>query len=444
MTHGLDQVQRAVELAKKAGATEADAVMYDTTSLSIGQRMREPETVEQARNSALGLRVWVGRRLAIVSGSDLRPEVLAEMAERAVSMARATPEDAHTTLAPEPLLERAPADLQLDDGAEPSAEDLMALVREAEEAALATPGITNSDGAEAGFSRGSYAMATSHGFAGTYSAASYSLSVSVIAGSGEGMERDYDYHTTRRLSALKSPGAIGREAARRTLARLNSRKVDTGTYPVLFEPRVARGLLGQFAAGISGAAIARGTSFLKDMLEKQVFGESIRIMDDPKRVGGLASRPYDGEGVRCERRAIVEGGIITTWLLDTRSANQLGMTTTGHASRSIASHPSPAPSNFYLDAGTRTPEALMKDMGRGMLITDVFGMGVNLVTGDYSQGAAGFWIENGEIAYPVSEITIAGTLQEMFRTLIPASDLTFDHRLNAPSLLVPSMTVAGN
>lgn len=445
MTHALELVQHAVELAKKAGATEADAIMYDTRSLSIGQRMRQPETIEQSSGSALGLRVWAGRQVAVVSSSDVRRDMLGELAERAVFMARATPEDPFTALPADGLLERNPLqNLELDDHAEPTAEDLIALVQEAEEVALSVSGITNSDGAEAGFSRGSYALATSHGFSGSYSAASYSLSVCVIAGSGEGMERDYDYHTTRRLKGLKSPEAIGREAARRALSRLQSRKLDTGTYPILFEPRVARGLLGQFASAISGASIARGTSFLKDTLNQAVFAEGIRIVDEPHRVGGLASRPYDGEGVKGQTRAIVDDGVITTWLLDTRSANQLGMTSTGHASRSIASHPTPAPTNFYLDAGKDSPEALMKQMGRGVLITDVFGMGVNLVTGDYSQGAAGFWIENGEIAYPVSEITVAGTLQEMFKTLIPANDLVFEHRLNAPTILIPAMMVAGN
>lgn len=444
MQDALDKVQHAVELAQKAGATEADAVFYDTVSLSIGQRMREPETIEESQNSALGLRVWVGKQLAIVSSSDVSTHALGELAQRAVAMAKAAPEDPYTTLATAALLERTPPEhLELDDGASPSAEELIARVREAEDAALSTPGITNSDGAEAGYSRGRYALATSHGFTGAYSAASYSLSVSVIAGSGEGMERDYDYHTTRRFDALKSPEAIGREAARRALARLDSRKVETGTYTILFEPRVARGLVGQFASAISGAAVARGTTFLKDALGNRVFAEGIRIVDEPHRVGGLATRPYDGEGVRGQTLAVIDDGILTSWFLDTRSANQLGLTTTGHASRGIGSHPSPSPTNLYLGAGKDDPETLMKQAGRGIIITDTFGMGVNLVTGDYSQGAAGFWFEDGAIAYPVSEITIAGTLQEMFRTLTPASDLTFDYRVNAPSLLVPAMTVAG-
>jgi PmbA protein len=287
------------------------------------------------------------------------------------------------------------------------------------------------------------ALATTDGFAHSYSGSYYSLSVAVLAGQDEGMERDYDYSSARHFADLASPEAIGKSAAERTLKRLNPKQAPTSNLPIVFDPRVSRGLLNYFAGAISGSAVARKTSFLKDTLGKEIFAPSITIMDDPHRPRGLSSKPYDAEGVAAKKRAFIEKGGLTSWLLDSRSARQLGMHSTGHASRGLSSPPSPSATNLYMEPGSLTPQALMADIKQGLYVTETQGMGVNLITGDYSQGAAGFWIENGQITYPVSEVTIAGHLNDMFKQMTPANDLEFRYSVNAPTLRIEKMMVAG-
>lgn len=433
-----------VAKARKAGADSADAVSVDTVSLSVGVRLGDLERMERSEGDDIGLRVLIGTRQAMVSSSDRSPEALAQLVDRAVSMARAVPEDPYAGLADPSELASELLDLQSCDPVEPSAETLLDMVRRAEDAARAVPGVTNSEGAEAGWGRSGVAFVASNGFAFEYAVTSGSVSAAVLAGDAEtGMERDYDYTSAVFMSDLRSPEDVGHEAGHRAVRRLGARKVKTCKVPVVFDPRVSRGLLGSLIGAINGAGVARGTSFLKDKMGSQVFAPGIRVVDDPHRLRGMRSRPCDGEGVATKRLNVVEDGVLTTWLLDCRSARQLGLKSTGHASRGTTSPPSPSASNFYLEAGAVTVAEMLGDIPDGLYVTELFGQGVNGVTGDYSRGAAGFWIEGGEIAYPVSEITVAGNLKDMFRNLVPANDLVLRYGVDCPTLRIDGLTIAG-
>ena len=440
----LDLLGDLVARARKAGADAADAVLIDSASLSVGMRLGALERLERAESGDIGLRVLMGKRQAFVSSSDRSPPALAELVERCVAMARIVPEDPWCGLAaPSELTTHIP-DLDVCDPSEPSADTLISMVRRGEDSARAIDGVTNSEGAEAGWGRSSVAIVASNGLSFGYSVTSSSLSVSVLAGdAAQGMERDHDYTSAVYFSDLRSPEDVGHEAGRRAVYRLGGRKVATRQVPVVLDPRVARGLLSSLAGAINGAGVARGTSFLKDKLGQQVFAKGIQVIDDPHRARGLRSRPCDGEGIATQRRAIVEDGVLTTWLLDLRSARQLGMRSTGHASRGTGSPPSPSASNFYLEAGAITPAEMIHDIPDGFYVTELFGQGVNGVTGDYSRGAAGFWISGGEIAFPVSEVTVAGNLKDMFLNLTPASDLELRHGVDCPTLRIDGLTVAG-
>jgi PmbA protein len=401
------------------------------------------EDVERSESRHLGLRVFVGQRVAFVSSSDLTRAAVDELPERAVAMARLAPEDRFAGLAPAELLAKGIADLDLEDAQEPTTETLIARARDIEAAAMAVPGVTNSEGGGASFSRNAIALATSEGFFGQYAATSSSLGVAVLAGEGTAMERDYDGVSARHATDLEPLDVVGRRAGERTVARLNPRKAKSAALPVVFDPRVAGSLLGHFVGAISGNAIARGVSFLKDRLGAEVFAPGITIVDDPHRRRGLRSKPFDGEGVRNRRQNLIDKGVLTSWLLDCASARQLGLTTTGHAARGTGGPPVPAPTNLYMEAGVLDRTQLIADIKDGFYVTELMGMGVNAVTGDYSRGASGFWIENGEILYPVAGVTIAGNLKDMFRQLTPASDLEFRYGTNAPTLRVEGMTIAG-
>ncbi len=440
--NSLDLLADLIARARAAGADAADAVLVSGTSLSVQRRLGKTEHVERSEGQDLGLRVFLGRRAAIVSSSTVAPSSFKELAERAVAMARVVPEDPYAGLAdtaapPEPLA------LDLEDASEPATEALVARAATAEDAALAVPGITNSEGAEAGFGRTEAFLVTSAGFAGSLLRTSHSVSASAIAGAGTGMQRDYDYHSTIHLADLDDPAAIGRSAAERAIARLNPARPNTAKLPVIYDPRVAGGLLGHLAGAINGASVARGTSFLKDKLGQRIFAAGIVIRDDPRRVRGPRSRPFDGEGTPTAARALIDDGVLTTWLLDSRSARQLGLRSTGHAVRGTGGPPSPSPTNLYLLAGSLTPAELMADIKLGLYVTELIGMGVNGVTGDYSRGAAGFMIRDGAIAEPVAEITIAGNLLDMFAHLTAANDLRFRRGTDSPTVRVDGMTMAG-
>ena len=429
--------------AKAAGADAADAVIGSSISLSLGERLGAKEKLERAESQDMGLRVFVGKRQAIVSTSDFTKSSLEELTARAVAMAKAVPEDPFCGLAEPAQLARDWPKLDLCDTTEPSESLLTDLVRAAEDAARSVRGVTNSEGAEAGYGRSDVAIAASNGFQGAYASSHFGLSVSVLAGEGTGMERDYDYSSTVYLADLDDPVKLGRSAGERAVRRLNPRKAKTAVVPVVFDPRISNSIVGHLVGAINGAGIARGTSFLKDLLDQDVFAPGIDIIDDPHRQRGLRSRPFDGEGLPTAAAKLIDNGRLTMWLLDCRSARQLGLVSNGHASRGTSSPPSPAPSNVHMAAGKISRDKLIGEIKQGLYVTEMIGSGVNGVTGDYSRGAAGFWIENGELAYPVSEVTLAGNLKDIFKAITPADDLVFKYGTNAPTLRIDGMTLAG-
>lgn len=438
----LDLLADLLGRARAAGADGADAILLSGTSVSVQRRLGRTEQLERSEARDLGLRVFVGRRAAIVSSSAADPAGFAALAERAVTMARLVPEDpygglAEDAAAPEPLA------LDIEDAAEPGADALVARASVAEDAARAVAGVTNSEGASASYARSVVALMTSAGFAGQYARTTHDVSATALAGSGTDMQRDYDYSSAVHLADLEDAAAIGHSAGTRAVARMHPVRARTGRVPVVFDPRVSAGLLGHLLGAINGAAIARGTSFLKDSLGQAVFAPGIAVHEDPRRVRGPSSRPFDAEGVPTRARALVEDGVLTTWLLDSRSARQLGMRSTGHARRGAGGPPSPSFTNVWLAAGPLSPAALMADIGEGLYVTELIGMGVNGVTGDYSRGAAGFMIRGGVLAEPVAEITIAGSLRDMFRALTPANDLRFRWGRDAPTIRIEGMTLAG-
>lgn len=430
--------------AKAAGADAADALYVNGESISVAQRLGKREKLESSEGRDLGLRVFVGRRQAFVSSTDFDPAALRELAGRAVDMARAVPEDPVCGIAPEELLARSWPDLDLDDKRRPSARKLLAMAAEAEDAARAVKGVTNSEGAEAAWGRTSVVLAASNGFSGGYRRSGYSLSCSVLAGEGTGMERDYEWSSAVHLEDLMAPATVGRNAGKFVVRRLNPRKAQSARVPVVYDRRVSGGLVGHLAGAINGRAVARGTSFLKDRMGKRVFAKGVRILDNPLRKRGLGSRPFDAEGLPTRRYAVIDDGILTTWFLDLAAARQLNLKPTGHASRGVSGPPSPTSSNFYLDKGEASVDELIGDIRNGLFITDMIGHGVNGVTGDYSRGASGFWIEKGKLAWPVSGITVAGNLKDMFLKLTPANDLRFKSSTNAPTVRIDGMTVAGS
>jgi PmbA protein len=400
------------------------------------------EESERSEGDDVGLRVFVGRRQAVVSSNDVKADVDG-LVGRAIAMARAAPEDPFAGLADPAQLARDVPDLDLLDPDLPSVTLLEERARRAESAALAVKGVTKSGGASASAGIAGMVLVTSQGFRGAYLNSGQSVSMTAIAGEGMAMERDYDYSSALHGADLEPPEKVGRAAGERTVERLNPRKVETKRVPVVFDRRVAGSLIGHLAGAVNGSAVARKTSFLKDKLGEQLFRSGIHVIDDPRRKRGLRSRPFDAEGVATRRLAVVEDGMLTSWFLDSATARELGFATTGHAQRGVSSTPAPGPSNLHLSAGVDTPEALMAEIAEGFYVTDLIGMGVNQVTGDYSRGASGFWIENGKRSYPVSEVTIAGNLIEMFRALSPANDLEFRFGTNAPTLRVEGLTVAG-
>ncbi len=441
MTH-TDLLSKLLAHARAAGADAADAVLVAGTSVSVARRLGQTEHLERSEGRDLGLRVFVGRGAAIVSSTAVDPAGFSALAERAVAMARVVPEDPYSGLAEEALSQDA-GFLDLNDPAEPSAEDLIARAAIAEDAARAVPGVTNSEGAEAGFGRADIVLVTSAGFVGGYSRTSHSVSATALAGGGTGMQRDYDYSSTVHLADLEDAAAIGHTAGEKAVSRLNPIRAKTAKLPVVYDPRVASSLLGHLSGAINGASVARGTTFLKDKLGQRILPVGVDVIDDPRRVRGLRSRPFDGEGVPTAELVLVEDGVLRTWLLDTRSARQLGLRTTGHAARGTGGPPSPSATNLYMRPGTLTPADLMADIREGLYVTELIGMGVNGITGDYSRGAAGFMIRNGALAEPVAEITVAGHLLEMFAHLIPANDLRFRRGTDAPTIRVEGLTIAG-
>jgi len=426
-----------------AGATDCDVVLAEGSGKSISCRLQKIEDIEESNDKTLGIRALIGNQQAFVSSSDIEEEKLNESILKVVEMAKLAPKDDTACLGDKKFFENNFEDLNLHQEEETKTDLLIDAVKECEEIALSTKGISNSEGAAASYSTGEFFLATSNGFRGGYKSSTNSISCSVLAGEGLNMERDYDYDVSRHLNDLQKPSSIGKSAAEKAIQRLNPRKVKSCKTTVVFDKRISNDLLGYFASAISGPAIARETSFLKDSLHKKIFSKEISIVDNPKISKGLGSRPFDGEGIKTNEKELVSNGILNTWILNTSTAKKLNLKTTGHASRSVGSPPGVRTSNLYMANGISSYEDMINSIKSGFYATELIGMGVNLITGDYSMGASGLWIENGEIAYPVNEITIASNLKEMFLNLSAANDLEFKYRSNAPTLRVDAMTLAG-
>lgn len=439
-----DRADALISQAKKVGADAADAIYVCDAATQVQMRLGNLEDVERSEGEEIGLRVFVGKRSATVSSSDMDPQILSALVGRALDMAREAPEDQYAGLAPEELLLKTePHAIEGDDGQDPDPEFLRELALKAEDAARAVEGVTNSEGGGASAGRSIVALATSHGFSGAYSTSGYSLSASVIAGAGDGMERDYAYDSVRFLEDLDDPEKIGREAGERAVSRLGPVSFKSGAMPVVYDPRVGNSLLGHFISAIAGSSIARKTSFLLDALDTQVFDSALTVIDCPHRKRGLRSKAFDGEGLPTSKTKLIDNGRLTQWIMESASARQLGLQPTGHASRGVGGAPGVSVTNLHMGNGSISQAELIKDIKHGVYITELIGMGVNPVTGDYSRGAGGFLITDGEIGPPVSEITIAGNLKDMFKSLIAANDLEYRYSVNVPSLRTDSMTVAG-
>ncbi len=437
-----EKINALFDAAKKAGAEDVDILCSVSARTEVHVRGGKAEKLERSENFDIGLRVLIGKRQAVTSASANAIHDVAELAQRAVAMAKSAPEDPFCGLAEKRLL-HPPQNMSAPPGESADAMELQDWAKQAEDALRSHPGVTNSDGCGASFSEYAVLLRQSNGFDGRYSQCAYSLSASAIAGTGAGMERDYDFTQSVRKADLRRAADVGLGAAERAVKRLNPRKIDSQKLPVVFDSRASSGLLRYFAGGINGGSIARGTSFLKDKMGKAVFAPGISIIDDPLLEKGMRSRPFDAEAIAASKSQIVKDGVLQSWILDCRSARQLGLETTGHGSRGVSGVPSPSASNFYMAPGSLTPAQLIKDITKGFYVTETMGMGVNMITGDYSQGASGFWIEDGEIAYPVSEVTIAGNLSGIFAAIVPANDLQFRFGVDAPTLRVGEMTLAG-
>jgi PmbA protein len=434
-----------IERAMRAGAEAGDAVYSADSSESVSVRLGALEDVERSESEHMGLRVFVGGGSASIGSSDLGDAALDELASRAVDMARAAPADRFAGLAPDAyLLRSAPPELDLTDPDEPGPQALRRIAEECEDAARAVPGVTNSEGGSASMGRGVFALATSHGFGGAYAATSHGRSASVLAGSGSSMQRDYAWRSARHAADLLGAAEIGRMAGERAVARVDPGRVKSGTYTVVFDPRVGGSLIGHLLGAISGASIARRASFLLDKDGAQIFDSAITITEDPLKPRGVRSRPFDGEGLPTKPGALVEQGKLTGWLMDAAAARQLGAAPTGHASRGGSGAPHVSTGNIVLQAGSVTPESLIADIADGIYVTELIGHGVNGVTGDYSRGASGFRISGGAIAGPIAEFTVAGNLIDMFARLVAANDLELYRGIDVPTLRIDGLSVAGD
>lgn len=439
-----DVLERLITLARSAGADAADAVYVSRESQSVSVRLGKQESLDRSETADLGLRVFIGQAQAFASSSDLSDSAVDKMVSAAIDMAKASPPDAYAGLAPQDRLYTHSGEVRdLADTARPDAADDIERALACEDAARSVAGVTNSQGAGAGWSASHIALATSHGFMGEKRSTSYSVSAAVLAKDENGMERDYASSSKRFFEDLESPQNVGEKAGTRAVARLSPKMLKTGPMPIVFDKRVSSGLVSQFAGAINGSSVARGTSFLRSKMGEQVFASGIRIVDDPHRQRGLRTRLFDGEGVATQPLDLVTGGVLQTWLLDSATARQLKLETTGHAARGTSGPPSPSTSNLYMEAGSISFDDLLGDIPTGFYITEMIGMGVNPVTGDYSRGASGFAIIDGKLAHPVSGMTVAGNLMDMFLNMTPADDLEFRYGTDAPTLRVEGMTVAG-
>ncbi|MGR3837629.1 MAG: TldD/PmbA family protein [Cognatishimia sp.] len=439
--------EQLLDMAESAGAESTDAMAVHGTSVSIDVRNGALENAERSEATDLGLRVMIGQKQANISTSDIREETLRTMAERAVAMAKEAPDDPYIGLAEAHQLatDWDVAALEIcDPSPEPDPTALQDDAALAEAAALAFGGISQVQSASAGYGRNEVHLAASNGFSGGYSRSDRAISCVAIAGTGAAMERDYDYDSRIFQSDLMPASDIGQSAAQRALERSNPKRTPTGAFPVLFDERISGSLIGHLMAAINGASIARGSSWLLHSLGETVLPEGLSVIEDPHRPRCARSRPFDAEGLVTQKRKVIDQGVLTGWTLDLANARKLGMAPTGNAARGVSSPPSPSSWNLELTQGDQSRADLIRDMGTGLLVTSMIGSTINPNTGDYSRGATGFWIENGEIAYPVNECTIAGNLRDMMKTLVPANDARRHLSQVVPSLLVEGLTLAGN
>eukprot|EP00095_Tigriopus_kingsejongensis_P004160 snap_masked-scaffold2865_size11753-processed-gene-0.1 protein:Tk04160 transcript:snap_masked-scaffold2865_size11753-processed-gene-0.1-mRNA-1 annotation:"modulator protein" len=448
MTQSLSTLtEQMIAIAQKAGADAVDAIAVDGTSVSIDVRGGALEKAERSEGVDVGMRVFVGQRQACVSSSDAKTATLEQMAARAVAMAREAPEDPYAGLADTAQLasDRDSASLEMfDPSDEPDPAMLQDDAARAEAAALQNKGISQVQSASAGYSRRRIHLAASNGFSGGYTRSDRGLSCVAISGTGTGMERDYDYDSRIFQADMREADDIGRSAAARAVDRSGARKPKTGSYPVLFDERISSSLIGHISQAVNGAAIARGSSWLRDALGEQILPKGLSLIEDPRRPRAFSSRMFDAEGLATQRRAIIDDGILTGWTLDLANARKLGMQSTANASRGTSSPPSPSLSNLALTQGEQSRADLIRDMGTGLLITSMIGSTVNPNTGDYSRGAAGFWVENGEITYAVNECTVAGNLRDMLMRMVPANDARAHLSHVVPSVLIEGLTLAGD
>ena len=439
-----DIIEKALSAAKQAGADGADVSFIKGGGLDVQVRLGKVESAERAEDYQMGMRVFVGQKSATISSGQLDDENITKLAERAVAMAKHAPEDPYARLATAEEQAKSFPDIELFDDTSYSTEQLTEIALACEEAALSQAGISNSDGASASSGSSEVLIGTSTGFNASYKRSSFGFSAVVLAEKDGQMERDYDYSAAAFAEDLDKPEVVGRSAATRTLARLGGRKPQTGTFPVIYDKRVSRSLAGHVASAINGAAIARGTSFLKDKMGEQIANASVRLLDNPLLPRGMGSRLFDGETLPVQKRYLVKDGCLQGWLLDLATAAQLGLSPTGNASRSLSGPPSPSVSNFIMEEGETTLDDMIADIDQGFYITELMGSSVSLTTGDYSRGASGFWIENGRITWPATEATIAGNLKDIFTDMMPADDLELTQSIAAPSVFVKQMMVAGS
>ena len=423
-----------LDTAKKLGAESASVMGGENTSINVAARLGKLENIERNESKSIGLQIIDNKRKVNLSSTNFNKDALIELVESAMSMIKSIPEDEFCGLADKEMLYRGNLDLDLVDNYIPENDLLLESSIEAEDSALSINGVTNSEGASSSYSKNKIFLATSDGFYNYKEKTNYSSSISVIAGKGTKMERDYEYQSKIHNKDLDAPKTIGEIAANRAVSRLNPKKVKSNSVPIIFDPRVSGSLLSLFTGGISGQAVARGTSFLKDKMEKNIFKKDIQIIDDPHVLRGPGSRTFDGEGVESKKIKLVENGVLKSWLLSSQSARQLNLKTTGHSS---------GVSNLYMEPGDKTNTELLSSIKEGFYVTEMMGMSFNQVTGDYSRGATGFWIEKGQKTYPVSEVTIAGNIIDMYSMLTPASDLKLITGIDAPTILIEKMMVAG-
>ncbi len=437
-------LNQAIEYALQQGAESADAVVINSESLNVACRKAQVETVTQSNSSGLGLRVFMGKKQAVVSSNDITSKALKELAEKAVNMVKYIPEDPYCGINETVFASPAFAEKDFFDSGKVTVDELIERAMHCEQSALKVKGVTNIESASASWGKGSFGIANSKGFIGTYNSSSHGTSISVIAGEGTNRQTNDDFSSTVFRKDLEAPEAIGQRAGEMVVKKLSPKKISSQKVPVIFDPRIASQLLGYLVSAINGSNVSQeGKSFLANSLGKNVFAKGITIIDDPLLPKGFGSKPFDCEGTVPQKRLIVENGILNSWLLDLRSARKLKMASTGHGERGLSGVPCPTPTNFYIQAGQESPKDLIKSVKKGLYVRELMGSGFNLATGDISEGASGFWIENGELTYPVHEITIAGNLKDLFLNMSAANDLAFKYSLNAPTLLIEGLTIAG-